>query len=148
MEWRPSGWSVCLPLSIFPCTIKSRSSLLAPAHPGGLRKNGRKTVVLCVWSIQNSCVRLVTCLQKSHFMRQRLGIQMHRSYLAVVYAIFTSSAALIPSSFITYGRWIQVWVTQLRLILTWCYTRYAPCKPLVSRRDRPQHNGDLTELLN
>ena len=35
MEWRPGGWSVCLPLLIFPCTIKSRSSLLAPAHPGG-----------------------------------------------------------------------------------------------------------------
>jgi len=32
MEWRPAGWSVCLPLLIFPCTIKSRSSLLAPAH--------------------------------------------------------------------------------------------------------------------
>jgi len=26
---------VCLPLLIFPCTIKSRSSVLAPAHPGG-----------------------------------------------------------------------------------------------------------------
>jgi len=35
MEWRPAGWSVCLLLLIFPCTIKSRSSLLAPAHPGG-----------------------------------------------------------------------------------------------------------------
>ena len=35
MEWRRAGWSVCLPLLIFPCTIKSRSSLLAPAHPGG-----------------------------------------------------------------------------------------------------------------
>jgi len=31
MEWRPAGWSVCLPLLIF---IKSKSSLLAPAHPG------------------------------------------------------------------------------------------------------------------
>ena len=30
MEWRPAGWSVCLSR-----TIKSRSSLLAPAHPGG-----------------------------------------------------------------------------------------------------------------
>jgi len=29
---------VCLPLLIFPCTIKSRSSLLAPAHPGGAGK--------------------------------------------------------------------------------------------------------------
>jgi len=35
MEWRPVGWSVCLPPLIFPCTIKSRSSLVALAHPGG-----------------------------------------------------------------------------------------------------------------
>jgi len=35
MEWRPAGWSMCLPLLIFPCTIKSISSLLAPARPGG-----------------------------------------------------------------------------------------------------------------
>jgi len=34
MEWRPAGWSVCLPLLVCPCTIKSRSSLLALAHPG------------------------------------------------------------------------------------------------------------------
>jgi len=41
MEWRPAGWSVCLPVLIFPCTIKSRSSLLAPAHAGG---PGKRTV--------------------------------------------------------------------------------------------------------
>jgi len=35
MESRAAGWSVCLPLLILPCTIKSRSSLLAPAHLGG-----------------------------------------------------------------------------------------------------------------
>jgi len=45
-EWRPAGWSVCLPLLIFPCTIKSRSSLLAPAHPDGPGKKGHKTVVV------------------------------------------------------------------------------------------------------
>jgi len=44
---RMVGVSASLPLLIFPCTIKSRSSLLAPAHPGGPRKKGRKTVV--VW---------------------------------------------------------------------------------------------------
>jgi len=38
MVWRSAGWTVCLPLLIFPCTIKSTSSLLAPAHPGGPRK--------------------------------------------------------------------------------------------------------------
>jgi len=48
MEWRPAGWSVCLPLLIVLCTIKSRSSLLAPAHPGGPDKRGHKTVVVLV----------------------------------------------------------------------------------------------------
>jgi len=42
MECRPAGWSVCLPLLILPCTIKSRSSLLAPAHPGGPGKRAVK----------------------------------------------------------------------------------------------------------
>jgi len=39
MKW---GCTTCLPLLIFPCTIKSRSSLLAPAHPGGPRKRAIK----------------------------------------------------------------------------------------------------------
>ena len=42
MEWRPAGWWVCLPLLIYPCTIKSRSSLLTPAHPGGPGKRAVK----------------------------------------------------------------------------------------------------------
>jgi len=42
MGWHPAGWSVCLPLLIFPCTIKSRSSLLAPAHQGGPGKRAVK----------------------------------------------------------------------------------------------------------
>jgi len=42
MEWCPAVWLVCLPLLIFPCTIKSRSSLLAPAHPGGPGKRAVK----------------------------------------------------------------------------------------------------------
>jgi len=46
MEWRPDGWSMCLSLLIFPCTIMSRSSLLAPVHPGWSRKKGCKKVVV------------------------------------------------------------------------------------------------------
>jgi len=42
MEWHPAGWSVCLPLLIFPCTIKSRSSLSASAHLGGPGKRAVK----------------------------------------------------------------------------------------------------------
>jgi len=41
MEWHPAGWSMCLPLLIFCCTIKSRS-LLALTHPGGPRKRAVK----------------------------------------------------------------------------------------------------------
>jgi len=48
MGWRPDGWSVCLPLLIFPCIMKSRSSLLAPAHPGGPGKRAVKRL----WCIQ------------------------------------------------------------------------------------------------
>jgi len=33
---------MCLPLLIFPCTLKSRSSLLSPAHPGGPGKGAIK----------------------------------------------------------------------------------------------------------
>ena len=42
MEWRPAGRSVCLPLLIFSCTTKSRSSLLALAHSGGPGKRAVK----------------------------------------------------------------------------------------------------------
>jgi len=49
MKWRPAGWSVCLPLLISPCTIKSRSSVLAPAHPGGRRKRAIKRLWWWWW---------------------------------------------------------------------------------------------------
>ena len=53
MEWRPARLSVYLPLLILPCTIKSRSSLLAPAYPGGPRKRAIKRLwcgVVAVWN--------------------------------------------------------------------------------------------------
>jgi len=54
MEWRPARWSVCLPLFIFPCTIKSRSSLLALAHPGGPGKRAGKRLWWWWWfSVQH-----------------------------------------------------------------------------------------------
>ena len=49
MEWRPARWAVCLPLLIFPYTMKSRSSLLAPAHPGGPGKRAVKRLWCVVW---------------------------------------------------------------------------------------------------
>ena len=47
MEWRPAGGSLCLPLLIFPCTIKSRGSLLVPAHLGGPGKGAVKWLWWC-----------------------------------------------------------------------------------------------------
>ena len=61
MEWRPAGCSVCLPLLIFPCTIKSRSSLLAPAHPGGPGERAVKRLCVCVCKYYTiaSCTQLL-----------------------------------------------------------------------------------------
>jgi len=61
MEWRPAGWSVCL----FPCTIKSRSSLLALAHPGG---PGKRVVKWLRWWWWFS--HMGSCLGLSHFVQQ------------------------------------------------------------------------------
>jgi len=55
MEWHPARWSVCLPLLIFPCTINSRSSLLAPAHPGG---PGKRAVKWLWWWCGGSLFRV------------------------------------------------------------------------------------------
>ena len=73
MEWRSAGWSVCLPLLIFSCTIKFRSSLLTLARPCGPGKKGCKTLVvwwllLVVWL----CVAGTWCfsLSVSEFYEQ------------------------------------------------------------------------------
>jgi len=54
MQWHPAGWSVCLPLIAFPCTIKSRSSRLVSAHPGGPGKRAVKWLWwwcgVCAWN--------------------------------------------------------------------------------------------------
>jgi len=64
MEWRPAGWSVCLPLLIFPCTTKSRSSLLAPAHPGGPGKRAVKRLwYTYTWTVlTGDCGFRINCL--------------------------------------------------------------------------------------
>ena len=64
MEWRPAGWSVCLPLLNFPCTIKSRSSLLAPAHP---RSPGKRAVNRLWWVV-------VPTRNKKPFQQQQWGV--------------------------------------------------------------------------
>jgi len=63
MEWRPAGWLVFLPLLIFPCTIKSRSSLTGTCSPGWSRKKGRKTVVVVWWWRLADWVDLCTAIK-------------------------------------------------------------------------------------
>ena len=50
MEWRPAGWSMCLPLLISPCTIihKVQKFTSGTGLPGWSRKKGCKTVVVVV----------------------------------------------------------------------------------------------------
>jgi len=67
MEWRPAGWLVCLPLLIFYCTIKSRSSLLAPAHPGGPGKRAAKRLCVCVPLSYWKCHQWVWQVQLSYW---------------------------------------------------------------------------------
>ena len=42
MELHPARWAMCLSLLIFLCTIKTRGSLVALAHRGGLGKRAIK----------------------------------------------------------------------------------------------------------
>jgi len=59
----------CLPLLIFPCTIKSRSSLLAAAHPSGPGKRAVKRL----WS-SSTFILLYTSLVRPHLNYEvRLG---------------------------------------------------------------------------
>jgi len=51
---------MCLPLLIFPCTIKSRSSLLSPAHPGSPGKRAVKRLLWCGID-SKSCVDCKQC---------------------------------------------------------------------------------------
>ena len=71
-----SGWSGaqsddrCLPLLIFPCTIKSRSSLLAPAHPGGPGKRAVKR--LWLWCGTMIIVIIISFKLRDDRQRERL----------------------------------------------------------------------------
>jgi len=62
MEWCPAGRSVCLPLLIFPCTIKVQKFSSGTGSPGWSRRKGNKTVVVCgvscfiMWLYVHVCV--------------------------------------------------------------------------------------------
>jgi len=49
MEWRPSGWSVCLPLVNLPLHHKVQKFSSGISSPGWSRKKGHETVVDLWW---------------------------------------------------------------------------------------------------
>jgi len=85
MEWRPVGWSVCLPLLIFPCTMKSRSSLLAQPH---LVPDSKTVVVVVVvvivcdpsLSLTQFCMQLATRIR--HLLQSTV-IHSHSASMTV-----------------------------------------------------------------
>jgi len=68
IEWCPAGWSVCLSLLIFPCTIKSRNCLLAVAHPGGPGKRAKKRL----WWWCEQVLEYATCLHCYHKLQSTM----------------------------------------------------------------------------
>ena len=72
MERRPARWLVCLPLLIFPCTIKSRSSLLALAHPGGSGKRAIKRLWYECEILKNIFLQVVSTV---HTKQTKLGTE-------------------------------------------------------------------------
>jgi len=98
MEWRPAGWSMCLPLLISPCTIKSRSS----------RKKWHKTVVcVCVCV----CVNCVLC--------NRISCQVFQQTLCIPCRIVCRVWPIMEHS--TQNRQVYVPVT-VRIFLLLQYT--------------------------
>ena len=142
MEWRPAGWSVCLPLSIFPCTVQSRSSLLALAHLGGPGKRA----VNRLW-----CVVAVYKHAMSHSMRTEdmtVEVRYVRRWVSVVCFSFHWMIAAVWAV-------MRVWGWEWRLSELFCVVlsttvvintrtrRVSSC-----RRRRQTWLIDCEELLN
>jgi len=102
MERHPAWWSVCLPLLISQCTIKSRSSLLAPARPGGhgkkSRKNGCGAVVIVMTIVYRltfkSSSNLQTRRTQSNVVGRQLMLRLLR-FLEVAFSVLVRRFQLL-----------------------------------------------------
>jgi len=99
---------VCLPLLVFPCTIKSRSSLLAPAHAGGPGKRAVKR--LCcgvVWCVSYSlfsnyfiwyCLVLIIGMPRDHYDQVLCvildNVKRNQEWVCISFCRCTASEAL------------------------------------------------------
>jgi len=71
---------VCLPLLISPCTIKSRSSLLAPTHLGSPGKRAVKQLCVCVCV----CWTYITMMNHTSYNQDNMSVVSSKSFSQVI----------------------------------------------------------------
>jgi len=106
----------------FPCTVKSRSSLLAPAHPGGLGKRAIKWMRVCLfhllWSIASSLFKLRAW---QSFCTTSLS-SWSTSWYGALHLIFTQSVSSFrntcPYHHYLFGCSIKI-ISSFSQLLTW-----------------------------
>jgi len=113
MEWRPAWWSVCLSLLIFPCTIKSRSSLLAPGSLGWSRKKAAKRL----WRLWYHTILAVDFLKvDSRSCWEDVNCR-HCADDLVLYIVLTMSLLLELSSVVRCTASVSAWFVWYALLL-------------------------------
>ena len=139
MEWRPAELSVCLPLLIFPCIIKSRSSLLAPAHLGGPGKRAVKRLWCGGVALHDKgALKLLHCHCGRFFWPIVSPIGLSYFCVIVLILVFTTSF-LTPWKSTRPIRSVSVAVQ--RLIQNWSYWSDRVCFMLTLYFHQPRPNS-------
>ena len=115
MEWRPTGWSVCLP----PLHHKVQKFSFGTGSPGWSRKKGRKTVVVCV------CVWFWAVLCAT-FVHSAMHTRMNRpnSCLLVRSRFFLWLCCVLQFICVRFGFWRLFCVV---VCLCFCCIRFVFC---------------------
>jgi len=96
------SWMVGVSVSVnLPCTIKSRSFLLAPAHPGGPGKKSRKMVCVCVCEGVCVCVSSQVTLS---IWQKWVEFVNHYGLLSVLSMAVCSELQIVHD-------WVRIWIT-------------------------------------
>ena len=118
MEWRPAGWSVCLPL---PLHHKVQKFSSGTGSPGWSRKKGHNTVVVCVY-LKFREVHDCPWLSTHYFHLQRLSEHKCVSMQTSLFAAYHPS---VPSKWV-FGECYTLRTSALAL----CYSAGEYCAPL------------------
>jgi len=119
--------TVCLPLLIFPCAIKSRGSLLAPAHPVGPRKRAVKRLCVCVCLDLGVCAVEYIVSNYQQFLSSFWGVTSSKRHQIVV-ETFVLLLSLSGVFWIVAKAWCHLWCWMFEFILAeqvWLYSRWS-----------------------